>query len=401
MLRNLRAIPVGDVVVAALFVVVAAIEGTFLVEFGPRWPYVANAFVHFALVPAMLLRRTHPVPSFVASYSLLAVLGAVVTLSPLNLGISPALFAAPLSVLAITRHGPSPRWGYAAVFLGIAGSFASPFVRASGLSFLGIAMHVLMLVGCYVWAAKQRQLAERHARDLAEQARAHDARAARAAEEERTMIAREVHDVVAHSLAVARVQASTALAIGGEEHLRAALETIKDLTGSALAETRDLVGSLREQGDTAPAGDLTALPGLAEQARSALPELSVELPTEGDLAAWQQQWPARVRLTVLRVAGEALANLVKHAGGEAMFSLAHADGVVVVEAINSRTRDSGLPGGHGLAGVRERVVAAGGTLEAGPDGDGFALRATIPVASAFPERPPARPGETPTPGGAP
>lgn len=374
----LRRIPVADLVIAALFALVAAIECTFLVDFGPRWPYVLNAAIHLGLVPAMLLRRVRPVASCVAAYALLAALGVLVNVSPVNLGVSPALFAAPLAVLAVTRHGPSPRWGQAAVLLGVVGAFASPAVHL-GVRGLGVAAHVVLLLGCYLWAAQQRQLADRHARDLAEQARARDERAARAAEAERAMIAREVHDIVAHNLAVVRVQAATALALGGEDRLRAALQAIKDVTGDALGETRELVGSLRSSDPAGPSGDLGTLPGLVTRARESLPELAAELPDAVVLDTWQATWPARTRLTVLRVAQESLTNLIKHGSGAASFAVTQADGRVVVEAHNTARRASGVPGGHGLVGVRERVELAGGTLRAAPEGEGFRVRAEVPL----------------------
>ncbi|GAB3705533.1 sensor histidine kinase [Mariniluteicoccus flavus] len=375
----LRRIPILDVVLAALFAALAVVECSFLVDFGPRWPYVANAAIHLALVPTMLVRRVRPVAAFVAAYALLAALAALVYASPVNLGVSPALFAAPLALLAITRHGPSPRWGWAALLLGVAGSFISPVTQWGSRWLIGA--HLVVLVGCYLWAAQQRNLVERHDAALAAQAREHEGAAARAAEAERTMIAREVHDIVAHNLAVVRVQAATGLALGGEDRLREALTTIRDVTSEALAETRDLVGSLRIEGvEAGPGGDVTALPVVVDRAREAGVGLAVSLPDKDILAQWQERWPARVRLTVVRVVQEAITNLIKHRGHDpaATCVVMEDGGDVVVEVTNASRAEGGEPG-HGLTGLRERVELAGGEFTAGAIGDGFRVWARIPI----------------------
>lgn len=377
----LRRIPVTDWVIAALFAVVAVIECTFISDFGPHWAYLANAAIHVGLVPAMLLRRVRPVPAFLAAYALLAGLSVLVTVAPVRLGVSPALFAAPLAVVAITRHGPSPRWGYAAILLGVAGSFGSPALNFGASTGIGVAGHVVVLLGCYLYAAQQRQIADRHERDLAEQARAHEEESRRAAEAERTMIAREVHDIVAHNLAVVRVQASTALAIGDQQQLRDALTTIKGVTDEALAETRGLVGSLRTEGQPGPGGDVTVLPALAAHARASGVDLTADLPDAATLARWHDELDTPARLALVRVTQEMLTNMIKHAGpGPAALWVREREGRIAVDARNAAGRPSDERPGHGLAGLRERAELVGGSLVV-TEGADFQVHAEIPVRS--------------------
>src|SRR6266542_1751502 len=169
--------------------------------------------------------------------------------------------------------------------------------------------------------------------------------------EERLRIAREVHDVVGHGLAVISLQAAVALHVGGRrpEQAQVALEAIKRSSKDAL------VAAMGEGGlpvDVVVTGDRVSLPGVV------------------DLAAY-------------RIVQESLTNVVRHAGpASATVRVSYQPGAVVLEiADTGRGRRSGAarPGGHGIAGMRERAAAGGGTLAAGPSGDGgFRVRARLP-----------------------
>ncbi|MFG2307932.1 sensor histidine kinase [Streptomyces sp. NPDC048566] len=215
---------------------------------------------------------------------------------------------------------------------------------------------------------------EQWARDRAERAQA----ARRRADEERLRIARELHDVLAHSISVINVQAGVGLALldSDPEQARAALTTIRAASKEALGEVRQVLGALRVPGEAprTPAPGLGRLPELVEQAARA--GLTVDVrgaaprPAPGtDLAAF-------------RIVQEALTNVVRHSGSRrALVRLDHAEGVLrlTVDDDGPATGADAGGSGNGLAGMRERAAALGGTIEAGPREDGgFRVRAVLP-----------------------
>lgn len=216
---------------------------------------------------------------------------------------------------------------------------------------------------------------EQWARDRAERARA----AQRRADEERLRIARELHDVLAHSISVINVQAGVGLALldTDPEQARTALTTIKAASKEALGEVRQVLDTLRTPGDAprAPAPGLDRLPELVSQAAGA--GLTVEL--EGSAPGL----PPGADLAAFRIVQEALTNVVRHSGSRhARVRLDHDGG-----ALRLRIDDDGPAtgtdaggSGNGLAGMRERAAALGGTIEAGPRPDGgFRVLAVLPL----------------------
>lgn len=369
--RPRRRFGVVDGVVVGIGLVITLLASTFLWDYGPYPVYIANSLLHVVLVVGVVLQRRRPVPGFLVVYAGLAALSVLHLVTPVSLGISPILVVAPYSLYLITRHGPTPRWGTVALLLGIAGSFVSPaaLLRTPGMAtnFLQtslVLMHVLLMVLVHLLAADRRRAEERRieaeAREAVAEAKATAARVRHAAEAERTRIAREVHDIVAHSLAVTQVQAATALSIGGAEVQREALTVIRDASKAALADTRALVGMLRDDAATGPAGDLTALPDLVAQARASGLELDVTLPP--DLAAWQPRLSAPVRLAVTRAVQEILTNALRYAEPPTgSLALTLDDSGVRLHAANPAVGTERAPG-YGLIGLRERATAAGGSL---------------------------------------
>ncbi|MEU1532456.1 sensor histidine kinase [Streptomyces fagopyri] len=216
---------------------------------------------------------------------------------------------------------------------------------------------------------------EQWARDRAERAQA----AARRADEERLRIARELHDVLAHSISVINVQAGVGLALldSDPEQARSALTTIKEASKEALGEVRQVLATLRAPGDAprAPAPGLDRLPELVEQAAAA--GLAVEV--RGTLP----KLPPGIDLAAFRIVQEALTNVVRHSGSRHARVRLDSSG----DALRLRVDDDG-PGtgadaggrGHGLAGMRERAAVLGGTIEAGPREDGgFRVLAVLPL----------------------
>lgn len=236
-----------------------------------------------------------------------------------------------------------------------------------------IAAWVVAIVALAELARARR---EQWARERAERAQA----ARRRADEERLRIARELHDVLAHSLSVINVQAGVGLALldTDPEQARTALTTIKGASKEALGEVRQVLDSLRTPGDAprAPAPGLDRLPELVEAAADAGLTVHVEgtaprLPPATDLAAF-------------RIVQEALTNVVRHSGSRhARVRLDREGG-----ALRLRIDDDGPAtgadaggGGNGLAGMRERAAVLGGTIEAGPRPDGgFRVVAVLPPA---------------------
>ena len=214
--------------------------------------------------------------------------------------------------------------------------------------------------------------------------REREERARTAVTEERARIARELHDVVGHSVSVMTVQASAVrrLLRPEQEREREALLIVERTGREALAEMRRMVGVLRrpEEGPAlAPQPSLEHVERLVEQAREA--GLSVELRVEGD----PQPLPAGVDLTAYRLVQEGLTNALKHAQAErAQVVVRYGDGdLEVTVSDDGRGAGSSDGGGHGLVGMRERVAVYGGELEAGPrEEGGYRLRAKLPVVPA-------------------
>ncbi|NBE95643.1 sensor histidine kinase [Nonomuraea sp. KC401] len=204
------------------------------------------------------------------------------------------------------------------------------------------------------------------------------------AAEERLRVSHEVHDVIAHTLAVVGVQLNVAADALEEDPpaAAAALRLAKDVRNRAMTDLRTLITTLRDNpSDTAPQADLASLDTLIADARTA--GLEVTLDEHGDRAAV----PAITAIAIYRVVQESLANTLKHAGASKVeVTIGYQPRSITVEITDN---GRGVPGGgevtegHGLAGMRERVSALGGALTAGPVPDGgFAVRADIPVAGS-------------------
>jgi signal transduction histidine kinase len=212
--------------------------------------------------------------------------------------------------------------------------------------------------------------------------------AARRSSEERLRIARELHDIIGHSLGTIAVQAGVGRHLMDTEPEKAAhaLDSIAKISRDSLDEVRSVVAALRDDElPYQPAPTLADLSDLIETMRST--GLAVELRLPNDLEAIPRQTGA----AVYRITREALTNVVRHAhASKASVQVDHHDGRVEVairddgEGVgNGRGPNSG--GGHGIAGMRERAEAFGGSLYAGPATDGgFLVTASLPIGSDRP-----------------
>jgi len=216
--------------------------------------------------------------------------------------------------------------------------------------------------------------------------------ARRAVTEERLRIARELHDVVAHSMSIIAVQSGVGVHVldSQPEEARKALAAVEATSRQALVEMRRLLGVLRA--DAEPRGSLAPAPGLADvetlAAEVARAGVRVEVRIEGTPAAL----PAGLELSAYRIVQEALTNVLKHARpAGATVRIAYEPGQVVIEVTNDgqgsgsafgrRSTDSDPQiRGSGIAGMRERAALYGGTLEAGPRPEGgFRVAASLPL----------------------
>ncbi|BBC37123.1 Histidine kinase [Streptomyces graminofaciens] len=226
-----------------------------------------------------------------------------------------------------------------------------------------------------------RERAERAERTREEEAR-------RRVAEERLRIARDLHDVVAHHIALVNVQAGVASHVMDKrpDQAKEALAHVREASRSALNELRATVGLLRQSGDpeapTEPAPGLDRLDELVGTFRSA--GLAVEVARTDQGTAL----PAAVDLAAYRVIQEALTNVRKHAGQEAKaeVSVVRVGPHVEITVLDNGPGHGETPdgdgdgGGHGLLGMRERVTALGGTLTTGPRyGGGFRVHAILPI----------------------
>lgn len=250
-------------------------------------------------------------------------------------------------------------------------------IRAGEESFAATPVPVLLYAATVVaasWAlARAVRARRRHVAQLAA------SRADQAVAEERLRIARDIHDVVGHSLSLIAMKAAVAnhLADSHPEQGRAALGTIERVSRSALDDIRVVLGALRDPADTAPS--FAELDRLVETVRSA--GVTVDVDRAADLT----RVPAAVQASAYRIVQEALTNVLRHAGPtRCRLTVAVEPGALAVAVVDDAGRGRAVgPPGHGLRGMHERAVMHGGTLEAGVEpGGGFAVRARLPFTPA-------------------
>ncbi|WP_329213737.1 sensor histidine kinase [Streptomyces sp. NBC_00683] len=344
----------------------------------------------FAAVAVLLVRHRHPVVAVAGtSAATLVYLGLGYPYGPVFLAVAVGCFSA-----IVSGHRKAAWWSLGALWAGHVlmshwlyrwlppdGDESAPwgqeaFVTAWVVAIVAAAE--LLRVRREQWAAARAE------REAAEKRRA---------DEERLRMARELHDVLAHSISVINVQAGVGLALldTDPEQARTALTTIKSASKEALGEVRQVLDNLRAPGDAprAPAPGLDRLPELVDQAAAA--GLTVTVETDGAPGAV----PPGTDLAAFRIVQEALTNVVRHSGSRsAEVRIAYGS-----EGIRLRIDDEGPAtggdaggSGNGLVGMRERAAALGGTIDAGPrPGGGFRVRAQLPLPSG--SRDPARPTE--------
>jgi signal transduction histidine kinase len=348
---------------------------------GPWW---LLAFLPLFMGAPLLLRRRAPLLMWTAIWAAIAVQYLITQNPPRGLEFMFVLLAAGYSLGA-----------YASLRRAVAGLVVTAPVMAligwhGGVLAIspspggaGVALALFELLA--FWLAGVLVRARRQAASLAARSAALQREAEHAAAAERIRIARELHDIVAHHLSVVVLQAAGTRASG--KPAGAALEKIENSGRQALAETRRLLDVLRdsvEETGLAPQPGIGELEALADTVRAA--GLPVNLVISGHHAVL----PAAVDVSVYRIVQEALTNVLKHAGpARADVTISCAEEAVTIAITDNGTgapRNQTPAGGHGMAGMRERVAVFGGDLRTGPrPGGGFAVRARLPLGDGLPQ----------------
>jgi len=366
------------VAVAALLAMVGRVEE------GGRPPDARSTVLALGVAGLVMVRRRWPLPVLLATSGLLFLYHAL-NYPPITLGV-------PLAVALYTAAAQ----GHLRLLVVLVSAMASVTLAWRGviesepvvplvedlIREVALLAAVLLLGETVrsrrAWAAEVAQREQRTQSDR-------EAAGRRQLADERVRIARELHDVVAHTVAVISVQAAVAAEVLDDDpdQAREALRAVRRAGREATAELQATIGLLRgEEADSpglAPAPGLGQLAGLVGSAH--LAGLGVHVRTDGPA----RPLPAAVDLTAYRIVQESLTNVVRHAGARrAEVGIRYGEDRLVVEVTDDGrgAPDPSRLGGHGLDGMRERAAALGGWLEVGtaPTG-GFRVRALLPCAA--------------------
>jgi signal transduction histidine kinase len=386
-----------DVLVAVL-VALIQIAGTitYSMDEPGRWEFDGFAAVLLGIGPlALLFRRGWPDATLAVAFAAAAAYAA--TGYPRGPAGMPAFALALASAIVSGRRAFA--WGLLAVaipaFVVLPSVLPDEVERTRSLASRGVGLVWLPLVGAageIVRIRRERRAEREHAER--EQAR-------RRASEERLLIARELHDVLAHTISLISVQSGVALHLLDvrPEYARSALEAINHASDEALAELRSVLDVLSRGLDADTGGDgwtpRTPTAGLADLEGLVRRTCAAGLDVSLHIAGPAQPLPAEVDLAVYRIVQEALTNVVRHAGGgaRATVRLAYAPHEVHVRVDDdgpshgpgAAVADGAPGGGRGIAGMRERARALGATVEAGPGPDGgFHVLARFPLRDGQP-----------------
>ena len=344
----------------------------------PVDPLLGSVAVLGLVVP-LLWRRTAPLAA-----SATAIAGLTVT-SSLLLPVHELILFIPvlaIVVYSLGAHAPTPQallgLGLAVVFV-VTGTFADEGPGVENLLFG-------LVVACGPWVAgrlvrRRTDQAVALALGAAERERSQAEREKNAVRAERARIARELHDIISHSVSVMTIQAGAVEAVLDDDRAkaRAAAASIRRTGQQAQGELRRLLGVLREEeaarGELAPRPGLDDLEELVAGVREA--GLDVRLVNEGP----RRPLPEALELSAFRVVQESLTNILKHArASSASVAVRYRPDALEVEVVNDGDAVEALGKGQGLVGMRERTDLYGGTLEYGSRSTGgFCIRAVLPV----------------------
>jgi signal transduction histidine kinase len=351
----------------------------------------AAQVLSYALTSSLLVRRSHPMLGLGVATA--AALGQAFFLT----GPTLSIVVVPMIVYAVARYG-KPAGGAAALWIGLAGSVIGParWTGLSGTNPLGFAVTATacaaIVAGAYLLGRRLRErleASEQQTRAASERRRLEESeqeqRALAVAIDERSRIARELHDIVAHSLSVIVVQAEggRAVVLRKPEVGAQVLDTIAETGRTSLTEMRRIVDLLRG-GESDPS--YLPSPGVGDIAELvARSGDRFELTTFGVAPSVS---PA-LGLTAYRVVQESITNVLKHAGplAAARVTVTRTHDAIEIEVTDDGRGAAVSAGssvvGHGLRGMAERVALLHGTFDAGPrPGGGFTVRASIPLTAS-------------------
>jgi signal transduction histidine kinase len=379
-----------DSLIAAIYVVptlIGSIPGSATAP--SVWVAIVRLIaVLVAAAAILLLRRRRPWQlTFIAwAVCLIALPFGAIDIVPVLLS---------LYALAVYRSTKAAWLGFAgSVAAGTLASYIDMWTRTVGTlggdpgavtnaSQFAVVMLVATLIG--VTVGNRRRYVDALIARANDLMRERDQQAQLAAAVERSRIAREMHDIVSHGLTVMVTLASGSAAVAERDPARAAetMERVAETGRTALTDMRRMLGVLAEGSDEsaelAPKPGTAAIPALVETFRAA--ELPVRLTTVGPPIE-----DPNLELTVYRIVQEGLTNALRHSGRPSIVDVVieHTEAAVEVRVTDdgsggqARGADDRLDGGHGLVGMRERVLLYGGTFEAGPrPGGGWQLRAWL------------------------
>jgi signal transduction histidine kinase len=348
-----------------------------------------DVLIGVAMAVALIARRFAPVRVFAVVTVLALVQMAVAAAVPAAYDV-----ALPVAMTAVVVHSRSRAAVFGSGAMVVLGVAVSALLQArqewsgSLLHYPYLAEQTVALAACgALWLFGYVFRTNRERTATAERERDHLARLAAA--DERAFIARELHDVVAHSLAVMIAQADGATYVVDTDtgQAREAMRTVAATGREALDDMHRIVAVLRDAGDDDPQDrrrhGLARFDALVERARTA--GLGVDVRIDGEIG----RLAAADELTVFRIVQESLTNTLRHAGtgAKVLVTLAVERGRAVLEVADDgggqRPATAGTGGGNGLLGMRERVAVHGGDITAGPGPDGgWRVRATIPLKEA-------------------
>jgi signal transduction histidine kinase len=368
-----------DVLMAIPFVVVGQLAAWDVVADGGtkfHGTHAVNAAIAGALDGMLVLRRRAPLPALLV----LPLLGILQSSYAQASGFFSGFVPLVLLVCSVAIREPGrrslPATAFAFAGLVVIIVVSPDLTLTNELPFSGLIVPLAWGLGRYLRARDRRVYsAEARAADL-------EATRERVLEEERGRIARELHDVIAHSVSVMVVQAGAARTLidADPESARVSLLAVERSGRQALEEMRRLLGMLRRdqrEPELVPQPGLDNVNHLLEHVRAT--GLAVALTVEGD----PQPLSPGIDLSAYRILQEALTNTVKHAdASSATVRVSYRPTLVEVEVADDGRGHAGASqnGGHGLVGMRERVDLYGGELDAGAgDGGGFRVRARLPL----------------------